>query len=235
MHYTQAMSVLRAIIPIIARIHVDGAENLPTGTAPYLLVFNHIGRLDPPVVYYLLNRNDVIALVAEKYQRFFWSRWLVNSVDGIFVDRFNADLSALREVFRRVKKGGVVVLAPEGTRSPTGILDKAWDGASYIAARVGLPVVPVGLNGSGDRQAVERLMRFKRLDIEVRIGPPFSLPPLKHQSRNRQLATYTEEIMCRIASLLPESQRGRYATHPRLQELMRGHFHSQITPDLAPG
>jgi 1-acyl-sn-glycerol-3-phosphate acyltransferase len=235
MLYTQAMSVLRAILPLIARIHMNGAENLPSGAAPYLLVFNHIGRLDPPVIYYLLNRNDVIALVAEKYQRFFWSRWLVNSVDGIFVDRFNTDLSALREVFRRVKNGGVVVLAPEGTRSPTGILDKAWDGASYIAARVGLPVVPVGLTGSDDRQAVKRLKRFKRLDVEVRIGEPFILPPLEHQSRSRQLAAYTEEIMCRIAALLPESKRGRYAAHPRLQELLQGQSQSQITPNLVPG
>ena len=220
MLYSLATFLLRAILRLIARITVYGLENVPSETASYIGVSNHIGRLDPAIVYYMLKRRDIIMLVAEKYKEHKWSRLLAEAVNGIFVDRYNADLNAMREVLRRLKKGGVVVLAPEGTRSPTASLIQGWDGASYIASKSGLPILPVGVAGSGDKEVVERLKHFRRLQINVHIGQVFTLPALDSRTRNEQLAGYTEEIMCHIAAELPESYRGVYADHPRLQELL---------------
>jgi 1-acyl-sn-glycerol-3-phosphate acyltransferase len=155
---------------------------------------------------------------------------LAQSVNGIFVDRFNADLNAMREVLRRMQKGGVAVIAPEGTRSPTTSLIQGWDGASYIAARSGWLILPVGVSGSGDKEVVERLKHFKRLDIILNIGPTFTLPPLDNRRRDEQLAEYTEEIMCRIAAELPPSQHGIYAGHARLNELLAENASRQPSP-----
>ncbi len=220
MFYSLATFLLRAILRLIARVTVYGMENLPPNASNYVGVSNHIGRLDPAIVYYLLRRKDIIMLVAEKYKEHTWSRWLAQAINGIFVDRYNADLNAMREVLRRAKQGGVVVIAPEGTRSPTTALIQGWDGASYIAARSGLPILPVGVSGSGDKEVVERLKHFKRLQITVSVGSPFTLPPLDNKNRDEQLASDTEEIMCRIAVELPESYRGIYAQHVRLKELL---------------
>ena len=66
-----------------------------------------------------------------------------------------------------------------------------------------MPILPVGVTGSGDKEVVERLKHFKRLDVTIRVGPPFSLPPLESKAKDEQLARYTEEIMCRIAAPLP--------------------------------
>jgi 1-acyl-sn-glycerol-3-phosphate acyltransferase len=220
MWYSVVMIFLRAILRLIARVTVYGIERLPTYPNSYIAVSNHVGRLDPAFVYYLLNRRDIIMMVAEKYKEHTWSRLLAQAVDGIFVDRYNADLSAMRKVLRRLEKGGVVTLAPEGTRSPTGAMIQGWDGASYIAARAGLPIIPVGATGTRDKEVVERLKHFKRLDVTVKVGPSFTLPPLESQNRDQQLANYTEEIMCRIAAELPESYRGIYAEHPRLKQLL---------------
>jgi 1-acyl-sn-glycerol-3-phosphate acyltransferase len=220
MWYSVVMIFLRAILRLIARVTIYGMERLPTYPNSYIAVSNHVGRLDPAFVYYLLNRRDIIMMVAEKYKEHTWSRLLAQAVDGIFVDRYNADLSAMRKVLRRLEKGGVVTLAPEGTRSPTGAMIQGWDGASYIAARAGLPIIPVGATGTRDKEVVERLKRFKRLDVTVKVGPSFTLPPLESQNRDQQLANYTEEIMCRIAAELPESYRGIYAEHPRLKQLL---------------
>jgi 1-acyl-sn-glycerol-3-phosphate acyltransferase len=220
MWYSVVMIFLRAILRLIARVTVYGMERLPTYPNSYIAVSNHVGRLDPAFVYYLLNRRDIIMMVAEKYKEHTWSRLLAQAVDGIFVDRYNADLSAMRKVLRRLEKGGVVTLAPEGTRSPTGAMIQGWDGASYIAARAGLPIIPVGATGTRDKEVVERLKHFKRLDVTVKVGPSFTLPPLESQNRDQQLANYTEEIMCRIAAELPESYRGIYAEHPRLKQLL---------------
>jgi 1-acyl-sn-glycerol-3-phosphate acyltransferase len=199
---------------------VYGAENIPPENTSYIGVANHIGRLDPAIVHYILRRRDIIMMVAEKYKEHLWSRVLVESVNGIFVDRYNADLNAMREVLRRLKKGGVVALAPEGTRSPSASLLAGWDGASYLAAKSGLPILPVGGTGTGDKEVIEHLTHFKRLDIKIHIGKLFTLPQLVIANRDEQLSAYTEEIMCRIAAELPESYRGIYADHPRLHELL---------------
>jgi 1-acyl-sn-glycerol-3-phosphate acyltransferase len=78
----------------------------------------------------------------------------------------------------------------------------------------------VGITGSGDKEVVEHLKHFKRLQVTVRVGQTFTLPPLEVKSRDEQLAGYTEEIMCRIAAELPEPYRGIYAQRPRLKELL---------------
>src|SRR4030042_519970 len=188
MLYSLVPFLLRAILRLIARVTVYGVETRPPNTTSYVGVSNHIGRLDPAFVYYLLRRKDIIMLVAEKYKEHTWSRWLSQAVNGIFVDRYHADLNAMREVLRRIKQGGVVVIAPEGTRSPTTALIQGWDGASYIAARSGLPILPVGVSGSGDKEVVERLKHFKRLQITVNVGSPFTLPPLDNKNRDDKLA-----------------------------------------------
>jgi 1-acyl-sn-glycerol-3-phosphate acyltransferase len=220
MFYSLVTLLLRAILRLIARVTVYGTENLPPNNTNFVGVSNHIGRLDPAFVYYLLHRKDIIMLVAEKYYEHTWSRLLAQAVNGIFVDRYNADMNAMREVLRRIKQGGVPVIAPEGTRSPTTSLIQGWDGASYIAAKSGLPILPVGVTGSGDKEVVERLKHFQRLQVTIRVGPTFTLPPLENKKRDEQLSAYTVEIMCRIAAELPESQRGIYTEHPRLKELL---------------
>jgi 1-acyl-sn-glycerol-3-phosphate acyltransferase len=232
MLYSLVTFLLRAILRIIARVTVYGIENLPPNSTNFVGVSNHIGRLDPAFVYYLLRRKDIIMLVAEKYYEHTWSRWLAKAVNGIFVDRYNADLNAMREVLRRIEQGGVVVIAPEGTRSPTTSLIQGWDGASYLAARSGLPILPVGIAGSGDKEVVERLKHFKRLQVTIRAGATFTLPPLDNKKRDEQLAGFTEEIMCRIAAELPDSYRGIYSEHPRLKELLATQPMRELQPPL---
>jgi 1-acyl-sn-glycerol-3-phosphate acyltransferase len=230
MLYSIGMFLLRVILRIIARLTVYGLENMPPNNTSFIGVANHIGRVDPAFVYYMLNRKDIILLVAEKYKENFITRTLAKFVDGIFVDRYNADLNAMREVFRRMKKGGVVVIAPEGTRSPTCSLNKGWDGASYIAAKSGLPILPVGVTGTGDKEVIEHLKHFRRLNVIGHVGPLFTLPPLDNRRRAEQLAQYTDEIMCRIAVELPEANRGIYAHHPRIAELLAEKANQQVMP-----
>jgi len=220
MSYSVVMFLIRVILRLIARVTVYGLENIPSNSTSFVGVANHIGRVDPAFVFYMLNRKDIIMLVAEKYKESTWSRVLAQAVDAIFVDRYNADLSAMREVLRRIKKGGVVVIAPESTRSPSCSLIQGWDGASYIAAKSGLPILPVGVTGSGDEEVVDRLKHFRRLNVIAHVGPMFTLPLLESKNRDEQLARYTEEIMCRIAAELPEANRGVYAGHTRLHELL---------------
>lgn len=214
-------SFVRLFMFLIARVEIMGNENLPK-TGAFIATANHIGRIDAFLTFYIFNRPDVILIIAEKYRKVFYWRWMARLVNGIWIDRHNADFGALREVLRRLKAGGVLAIAPEGTRSPDGILQEARQGAAYLAVKSGLLVVPVAVVGCEDQIAKVRLKRFRKLDIKVRIGEPYHLPALSSRDRDAQLQKATEEIMCHIASLLPEERRGVYSNHPRLQQLLSG-------------
>jgi 1-acyl-sn-glycerol-3-phosphate acyltransferase len=159
-------------------------------------------------------------MVAEKYEKVALWRWVGQKLDVIWLNRFEADIHALRETTRRLRKGGILAVAPEGTRSPTEALQEGKPGAAFLAAKAQVPLIPVGLTGTEDRLVKARLRRFRRLNITLRAGEPFTLPPIDRKNREAYLATQTEEIMCRISAVLPEKYRGVYADHPRLEELL---------------
>jgi len=213
--------LIRLILRIIARVELTGLEHLPQ-SGGFVIAANHVGRLDAAMVYYVLDRTDIIIMVAEKYQKYALTRWLTRTVDGFFVDRHNPDVRALREALRRLQKGGVLAVTPEGTRSKSGSLIEARPGGIYLAWKAGVPILPIALVGTEDYEVKARLKRFKRLDIKVTAGPAFTFPlEAKGKARDILLKEYTDEVMCRIAALLPEGKRGFYAGHPRLKELLK--------------
>lgn len=211
--------ITRTLLRLIARVELIDFDRVPQ-TETAIIVTNHLGRLDAILGYILIDRTDVIMMVAEKYEKVALWRWIGNNLNVIWINRFNADIHALRETTRRLKQGGIMAVAPEGTRSPTEALQEGKPGAAYLAAKTNVPLIPVVLTGTEDRVVRDRLRHFKRLDITVRAGEPFTLPPMDRKNRDAYLAEQTEEIMCRIAANLPEKYRGIYADHPRLNELL---------------
>jgi 1-acyl-sn-glycerol-3-phosphate acyltransferase len=212
--------IVRLVLNIIARIEVIGFE-VPPSSRGYVVAANHIGRLDAAMPYCILERPDIIVMVAEKYQKFAFTRWLTRLVDGIFIDRYKADVGALRQTLRRLQAGGILTMTPEGTRSKSGKLIEARPGGIFLALKAGVPILPVAITGTEDAVVKERLKHFKRLDIKIVAGTAFTLPPIEGKDRDARLQQYTEEVMCRIAALLPPERRGFYADHPRVKELLK--------------
>jgi 1-acyl-sn-glycerol-3-phosphate acyltransferase len=211
--------LIRVIIGTVARVEVFGRENIPT-SGTFVIATNHIGILDIIMAYYALNRWDLFILVAEKWGKIGWIHWLGKQLNFIFIDRFNPDLPALREIIGRMKQGQVLVIAPEGTRSRTGALIEGKPGVSYLAAKAGYPIIPVAITGTEDKVILGNIKRLKRSTITVTGGPTFTLPSLPSKNRDKVLDQYTDEIMCHIAALLPERYWGVYANHSRLKELL---------------
>jgi len=211
--------VVTVVVNLLARVEIIGLENLPKRGC-CIVTPNHAGRLEVLLVYYFLDRPDIILLIAEKYRKSaFWS-WFAKQVDGIFVDRYNSDFAALREVMRRLNAGGILVISPEGTRSKSGKLQEGQQGAAYIAAKSGAPVVPVGATGTWDKEVYSNIRHLRKSNVTVRVGEPYILPPLKGPHREVQLEQDMEEIMCQIAALIPPEQRGFYTDHPRVMEIL---------------
>ncbi len=211
--------IARIVLRLIANIELIDFDRVPD-TETVIVVSNHLGRLDAMLGYILIDRTDVIMLVAEKYEKSPLWRWVGKKLDVIWINRFDADIHALRETTRRLRQGGILAVAPEGTRSPTEALQQGKPGAVFLAAKANVPIMPIVLTGTEDRVVKMRLRRLQRLDITVRAGEPFRLPPMDRKNRDAYMAAQTDEVMCRIAALLPEKYRGVYAAHPRLYALL---------------
>jgi len=213
-------TVVLFLVKLLARVRIEGLENLPE-SGSYIATANHVGRLEVLLTFYVVRRDDIILLIAEKYRKHRIWRWLARQVNGIFIDRYNADFGAIREVLRRLKQGGVLAISPEGTRSPTGNLIQARQGAAYLALKSGLPIVAVAAIGNEDAVVKARYKRLRRADVLIRVGKLYQPPALDHAQREQQLVQLTDEIMCHIAGLLPEERRGYYRDYPRVAELIQ--------------
>jgi 1-acyl-sn-glycerol-3-phosphate acyltransferase len=222
MGYKLARFLINLFMGLTARFEVHMAEPISNMRGSFVVASNHIGRLDAILVYKFVERDDIIMLVAEKYRENPLARWFVKQLNAIWIDRYNADFTALRQALNRINHGGVLVLAPEGTRSPNAALQKAWPGVSYLAAKAGIPIIPAALVGCEDAKFFPNMKKFRRTQVTINSGMPFTLPPVPIQNREAALEQYTDEIMCQIAALLPPEYRGYYSDHPRLKELLAG-------------
>lgn len=219
MTYRLARWLIRLFIGLIADVKVIGLETLNPEQS-CIVASNHLGRMDAALVFCYLERQDLLLMVAEKYRSNPIWRYFVKALNLIFVERFNADVAALRACLNHLKQGGVVLMAPEGTRSPTASLQEGRSGASYLASKAGVAIIPTAVYGSEDSAVFANLRRLRRSKIVVRLGQPLHIPPVSGKDREALLEQYTTEIMCQIAAILPPAYRGVYSDHPRLQEIL---------------
>ena len=218
MKYKTIRSLVRFIMNIIADVEVVGMDKLPQGNV--ILAANHLGRLDTAVLIYALEREDLIMAVAEKYKDHLIFGAIGRSVNAIWLNRFEADFAALREILARMQKGGLMVIAPEGTRSKSEALQEGKMGVAFLASKSGYPVMPIALTGTEDRGVIENLKRFRRSKIKAVAGELFYIEIPKGKGREEAMRNATDEIMCQIAAKLPESYRGFYKDYSRVEELL---------------
>lgn len=219
MKYTTLRSIVRFFMKIIAEIEIHGIEKLPEGNV--IVAANHLGRLDTAVLLCILDREDIIMPVAEKYKDHPLYGAIGRAANAIWLNRFEADYSALRQILDRMKHGGLLVIAPEGTRSKTEALQQGKMGVAFLASKSGYPVLPVAVTGTEDRAIVENLKHFRRSKITATAADLMYIDIPKGKGREEAMRQVTDEIMCQIAVLLPEKYRGVYADHPRLKELLK--------------
>ncbi len=215
--------LIRLVFNLIADVKVSGRENVPEQGA-FVLATNHIGMIDILMFHYVFDRFDMFIPVGEKWAKHRFIRFLGKNLNFLFVDRFNPDVKALRQTIALMEGGNALVIAPEGTRSRTGALIEGKPGVAYLAARSGFPVVPVAITGTEDKVILGNIKRLRKSKITLTGGAPFVISPLPRENRDEALQTARDEIMCRIAALLPERYRGVYADHPRLKELLSCHL-----------
>jgi 1-acyl-sn-glycerol-3-phosphate acyltransferase len=199
-------ALLRFLYLLLFRLDVLGKENVPP-TGPLILMINHIDALDPFIVVGIFPRAvtpmskievfglPLIGILARAY--------------GAFpIRRGQVDKRALRQAFRVLREGGVLLMAPEGTRSSTYSLQRGKEGMALIAVRTDSPLIPVAITGTEHTGHYWR--RLRRAPVRIVIGKPFRLDPGREQVRRALLRAMTDEAMYRLAAILPPAYRGVY-------------------------
>jgi 1-acyl-sn-glycerol-3-phosphate acyltransferase len=207
----------RTAFTLLTRLEVKSLENLPA-KGPYILAANHLSRADPPLLFTYFGGKNVTGWVANKYRRNLFFGLLVRLGNPIFIRRGEVDRQALEDAVVALRAGKIFGLAPEGTRSRVGSLIRGKTGIAYLADAAQAPILPVAITGTD--KLFRELLHLHRPKITVTFGELFSLPALDPDDRNAGLRQNADEVMCRIAAMLPETYRGVYADHPRLKEFL---------------
>lgn len=189
-------------------------ENIPL-VGGVIIAINHLHYLDTPVLFVNSRRTDITALVTTKYQNNVFMKWFIESAEGIWINRDIADFTAIRKASKALAEGIALGIAPEGTRSKTAQLQQGKPGTIMLAAKSRVPIVPVGITGTED--ALKNIFHLRRPHITIRFGEAFTIPEFKRGERSADLKYWTDELMRRIAVLLPEEYRGVYANNPLIE------------------
>jgi 1-acyl-sn-glycerol-3-phosphate acyltransferase len=202
---------------LLSHLEVTGVENIPP-SGPYILVANHMSRTDPPLLFIYFGGANVTGWVAAKYRRNIFFSQIVKLGNPIYIKRGEVDRSALDKAVEALRAGKIFGMAPEGTRSRVGSLIRGKTGIAFLADQAQVPILPVAVTGT--ESVFRKLLRLRRPRLTVKIGELFHLPPLDPEDRNASLRKNADEVMCRIAAMLPEKYHGYYRDHPRLSKFL---------------
>ena len=196
----------RLVGVVCFRIRVFGRENLPADGGA-LVCANHQSFFDPVLVGLICNRR-MNYLARSTLFHFALLRWLIEFLDAIPIDREGVGLGGLKETLRRLKRGEMVLIFPEGTRSRDGEVAPLKPGFCAVARRAKVALVPIGLDGAYD--AWPRNTKLpRRSRIHLSVGEPI-LPDT--------IATLTDE---ELVAELERRIRACHATARRGREEMR--------------
>lgn len=206
-----AVAVVRAVFGTIAHVRVEGGEHLPS-EGPLIVIGNHTSFADPPLVggwlqprlgrpvHFLAKEQIFTPLLAPFLER----------IGAIPVRAGGSDVDAYRQGRAVLDAGGVLAIFPEGTRSPDGALIEPRQGVALLASRSGVPVLPVGIAGAHAFWPRGRRLPLFGRRITLRIGEPFLVGLDQSLVRRAAIAAATDDLMRRLARLLPGEQRGRF-------------------------
>jgi len=200
---------------VLVKIKIKGSENIPK-KGSFIVVCNHFNILDAPFVIFAIKKpiNFLMASDQTVVTQFMWAPWLYGFIP---TNRQNIAPTTIKNSLAAIKKGEVVGIFPEGTATEH-FIRPAKNGAAYLAMRTGVKILPMSVIGTDNIWA--NWLKGIRPKLQINIGKPFrpkSLPK-ERTGRNEAIKTTGENIMCRIAALMPDEYHGVYAGDKRINK-----------------
>jgi 1-acyl-sn-glycerol-3-phosphate acyltransferase len=211
--FTVVTTSIKSLTRILCNIDDTQLINVPEH-GPLIIACNHVNFMDAPLVYTHLQPRKLTGFAkAETWQNpvigLLFDLW-----EAIPVQRGQADTSAFRSGLEALRQGKILGIAPEGTRSGHGRLQRGLPGIVILAQHSEAPILPLVYYGG--EKLHDNINRLKRTDFNIRVGKLFKLifPVGKLDREVRK--TMVDEIMYQMASLLPEEYRGHYSDLTKL-------------------
>lgn len=213
-HYGWRRDLLRGLIRtvgfgLLAKATITGTEHVPP-EGPAILMMSHVSLIDPVVCLGAVTQRHVIPMTKIENLRNPAFGLLVRAWGAYTVDRDTVDRSALMNSIALLQAGHMILIAPEGTRSPGG-LKQPKDGMTYVATKADAVIVPAAMSGGVDY--LDRWKRLRRVHTRVDFGPAFRFNTGGRARIPRdELALMTQEAMYRLALAQPDPNlRGVYS------------------------
>lgn len=197
----------------VCRLRIEGLENLPE-QGPFIIVPNHECHLDNLFVACQLpawTQQEMVVIGKKEHFAKFFPRLLAKLCHAIPVDRDNVSATTLQICAQVLRQGKVLLVHPEGTRSPDGYLLPFKSGVPILAMHLQCPVVPVYIEGAHEFWPKEATFPKSRSDISVTIGKPVYPHPLNRMAKHSEVSLEAEEFtkklqMC-IVQMRTQQQR----------------------------
>lgn len=202
--YGLGRAILVSLSRAYWRVSIDGREFLPRSGA-YVIAPVHRSNVDFLLVAHLTRRR-VRFMAKDSLWRVPVLGPLISFLGAFPVHRGSADRQALHTCLEVLAGGEPLVVFPEGTRQSGPQVQELFEGAAYLAARAGVPLVPVGIGGS--EAAMPRGSKFVRpVKIRVVVGPPLPVPAAadKRVSR-RAVHEVSEHLGTELQRLFDEAR-----------------------------
>ncbi len=191
----------RIVLPILKvfyRMKVKGLENLPKDEN-YIIVSNHLGMIDCFAIATMFKQKIYFMAKKELFNKKLkakFIRWL----GGIPVDREKLDITTIKECFKTLKNGDILVVFPEGTRNKKADeidLLPLKGGANLIAFKTNSKIVPVGM--------AKKYKVFRKNYMYV--GEPFDYSSLKGQKLSAELSDeLTDDMKNRLLDCIKNAR-----------------------------
>jgi len=146
MLYSLGRFLSYVFLKLFCSFKVYGRSNVPR-KGGFILATNHMSNADPLVIGAACPKGLHFMGKEELFRNRLFGRILL-AVHAFPVRRGQGDLHAIREAIKRVKKGGGLLIFPEGGRSVDGKVGKAHEGIGFLAVKLNVPIVPAYVSGT---------------------------------------------------------------------------------------
>jgi len=201
-------TIVKGAMSLICRVDAEQLKRIPA-QGPLIVITNHINFLDVPILYTHTQPRPMRGFAKIET----WDSPLFGPLftlwNSIPVRRGEADMTAVRQGVSALKAGHILCIAPEGTRSGNGQLQKGHAGMVTFALLSGAPFLPIAHYGGENYR--RNLRKCKRTDFSTIVGEPFKLITSGKKVSRSDREQMTNEIMYQIANLLPPAYRGEYS------------------------
>lgn len=193
MWYSFARGLVEVVCRALWRVEVRDRSKLP-GSGAYVIAPVHRSNVDT-LLAGCLTRRRIRFMGKDTLWKYRWSAALFSSLGAFPVRRGTPDREALRAAENAVRSGEPVVLFPEGTRQSGPKLHPLFEGPAFVAARTGVPIVPVGIGGS--EWAMPKGSKLVHpVKVVMVVGDPIPPPPRGEGGRvSRRAVTATTEVL----------------------------------------